>query len=139
MDPTLAPGYVPPNSSKPHKAKHHWADVRKSQSRSSSNNSDADTKDEKPRPTSPLAHQSLSLGTSQPFKSQAIDKARHVRMASWRGARSPLSDGEAVGGPADLEEVPLGVKRQALRLEDYTFPTHRLRPVMDGRHYTPIP
>jgi nicotinamide mononucleotide adenylyltransferase len=43
-----------------------------------------------------------------------------------------LSDGEGIGGPADLEEVPVGVKRQALRLEDYAFPEHRLRTVMDG-------
>jgi len=57
---------------------------------------------------------------------------RHPRMSSWRGGRSTLSDGEGIGGPADLEEVPVGVKRQALRLDDYAFPEHRLRAVMDG-------
>ena len=43
-----------------------------------------------------------------------------------------MSDNEGIGGPADLEEVPIGLKRQALRLEDYAFPDHRLRTVMDG-------
>jgi len=53
-------------------------------------------------------------------------------MAIWRAQRSALSDGEGIGGPADLEEVPIGLKRQALRLEDYVFPDNRLRTVMDG-------
>jgi hypothetical protein len=57
---------------------------------------------------------------------------RHPRVSSWKAGRSTLSDGEGIGGPADLEEVPVGVKRQALRLEDYAFPDHRLRAVMEG-------
>ena len=37
---------------------------------------------------------------------------------------------------ADLEEVPHGIQRQALKLEDYHFPTHRLATTLtdDSKH-----
>jgi hypothetical protein len=73
-----------------------------------------------------------SNGSKERRRPVTSDGPRHPRMSSWRGGRSTLSDGEGIGGPADLEEVPVGVKRQALRLEDYAFPEHRLRTVMDG-------
>jgi hypothetical protein len=135
MDPSLAPGYVRPNNGKDKvKRGHHWAEVQKAKA-ASTNGSDADidASDSSPdssttspqiQPVVPEAQASASPG--RPVM------ARHLRMASWRGARSALSDGEGIGGPADLEEVPIGVKRQAIQLHDYAFPEHRLRTVMDG-------
>lgn len=39
---------------------------------------------------------------------------------------------------ADLEEVPSGVPRQAKKLEDYEFPTHRLSEVMMDENKSPL-
>ena len=123
MDPTLAPGYVPPSKGKEKAAKgHHWAEVQKKRTRTTTVNSEnGDTSSTESTP--PLQATVPSSYTEMP---------RHPRITSWRAGRSALSDGEGIGGPADLEEVPQGVKRQALRLEDYAFPEHRLRTVMDG-------
>ena len=123
MDPTLAPGYVPPNGNNRSKSIHHWAEVQKAR-HSNTGNGEVNSESDLSPPTTPRL-----LPTRY---SQNSIRHTHPRLASWRGARSALSDGEGIGGPADLEEVPLGVKRQALQLEDYAFPTHRLRPVMDG-------
>jgi len=135
MDPTLAPGYVPPNAHKSPKSKHHWAEIRESRSRDNTNNSDADVDMEDgtsspPTRSSPTPSASMPSTAPQSLKSQVIGQGQHQRMASWRGAHASLSDGEGMG--ADLEEVPTDVKRQALQLEHYVFPTHRLRPTMDG-------
>ena len=61
----------------------------------------------------------------------------HPRVPRGRAARSALSDGDGIGGFADLEEIPIGLKRQALKLEDYAFPDDRLRKVMDGAPHVP--
>ena len=132
MDPTLAPGYVPPNDKEKSTKGHHWAEVQKAKTRTTINNSEVvrngDTSLNSSLPTTPLPAtatrpRSADSGTTIP---------RHPRLVTWRGERSAVSDGEGIGGPADLEEVPIGVKRQALRLEDYAFPEYRLRTVMDG-------
>jgi len=134
MDPTLAPGYVPPNGAdKKGVAKgHHWAEIQKERDaaresgNSSTNESDSSAKERRPSMNRPVT----SDGPG----------SRNPRLAySRRGGRSTLSDGEGIGGPADLEEVPIGVKRQALRPEDYAFPDHRLRAVMDGTILNPPP
>jgi len=86
-------------------------------------------------PSTPLTQPSQPVKQASNLRGAHSDThvmPRLPRMASWRGGRSTLSDGEGIGGPADLEEVPVGVKRQALRLDDYQFPDHRLRTVMDG-------
>jgi hypothetical protein len=137
MDPTLAPGYVPPNASKEKPAKgHHWAEIQKTRTRNSTNHSDKDMVDgvtDKSDSSTVTSPRTPVTKPSAPRPHTANNsKPRHPRMASWLGGRSTLSDGEGIGGPADLEEVPVGVKRQAVRLEDYTFPEHRLRTVMDG-------
>lgn len=134
MDPTLAPGYVPPSTDKEKLAKgHHWAEVQKTKTRNAPDNSEIDGDGDTSSSSSP------STPVIQPTKARppTADSAkttvpRHPQMSSWRGGRSAISDGEGIGGPADLEEVPIGVKRQALRLDDYAFPDHRLRTVMDG-------
>jgi len=126
MDPTLAPGYVPPNEGKEKATRgHHWAEVQKKRTRTSTANS------ENGDDSSTVSTPSLQVTVPSYTYDQKSTMPRHPRMTSWRAGRS-LSDGEGIGGPADLEEVPQGVKRQALRLEDYAFPEHRLRTVMDG-------
>src|SRR5271170_1015225 len=125
MDPTLAPGYVPPNKGKEKSAKgHHWAEVQKKRTRTRQTNSE--NGDSSSTASTP------PLQTTVPSYIDGKSFPRHPRLTSWRAGRSALSDGEGIGGPADLEEVPVGVKRQALQLDDYTFPEHRLRTVMDG-------
>ena len=86
---------------------------------------DASKSDSSTPPTTPR------ITPASPPQRPVVDgiKSRHPRMSSYR---STLSDGEGIGGPADLEEVPIGVKRQALQLEKYAFPDHRLRQVMEG-------
>jgi hypothetical protein len=125
MDPTLAPGYVPLRSGKEKPSKgHHWAEIQKTRTRTTTDNvQNGDT--------SPVLSSSDTSRTVTP-SSQIEERPQHARMSSWRAGRSALSDGEGIGGPADLEEVPVGVKRQAVRLEEYAFPDHRLRTVMDG-------
>ena len=134
MDPTLAPGYVPPNNGKDKPAKgHHWAEVQKAKEEKSINNYENGDNERSSSNSSPDVQSAApQLHTEDSRKPTA---QRHLRMPSWRWARSTLSDGESIGGPADLEEVPVGVKRQALRLEDYSFPDHRLRTVMDGKSF----
>ena len=130
MDPTLAPGYVSPNKGQEKAAKgHHWAEVQKTRTRTTANPDNGDTSSTASTPTTE---------TTVPPYLEYTSKQLHLGLTSWRTGRSTLSDGEGIGGPADLEEVPVGVKRQALRLEDYAFPTHRLRTVMDGNstHYS---
>jgi hypothetical protein len=128
MDPTLAPGYVPQSNSKKSKAakSHHWADVQKNRKQPEISD---DVEADSPINVSPTIR-------STPVRPVTADGnsvvSRHFRMQSWGGASSALSDNEAIGGPADLEEVPIGVKRQALSLNDYQFPEHRLRTLMDG-------
>ncbi|GAV29789.1 hypothetical protein PMKS-003292 [Pichia membranifaciens] len=39
---------------------------------------------------------------------------------------------------ADLEEVPHGIQRQSKSLEDYSFPTHRLKPQMTTSNKFPL-
>jgi hypothetical protein len=134
MDPTLAPGYVPPkiNRDKPVKS-HHWAEIQKKRTATTTDISDIDgTGDTSSTssPSTPPAH--VVSERPRTADSGKTIVPRHPRMPSWRVGRSTLSDGEGIGGPADLEEVPMGVKRQALRIEDYAFPDHRLRTVMDG-------
>ena len=134
MDPTLAPGYVPPNNGKEKLSKaHHWAEIKKTKTRNVSDSSeidgDGDTSSSSSPPTPIIQPTTARLRTSDNGKTPL---PRHPRTSSWRGGRSAISDGEGIGGPADLEEVPIGVKRQALRLDDYSFPDHRLRTVMDG-------
>ena len=141
MDPTLAPGYIAPNIVKKRVAKgHHWAEIQKeraaaaARSQQESGNSSAAELD---TATTPNESDSSAQGPKErPLLNRPVtsdgDVSRHPRLASWRGGRSALSDGEGIGGPADLEEVPIGVKRQALQMEDYNFPDHRLRTVMDG-------
>ena len=125
MDPTLAPGYVPPKNGKDKPLKgHHWAEIQKTKTGTTTN--DVQNGD-----TSPVLSSSETSRTVTP-SAQMEERPQHARMRSWRAGRSALSDGEGIGGPADLEEVPIGVKRQALRLEKYVFPDHRLRAVMDG-------
>jgi hypothetical protein len=137
MDPSLAPGYVPPNNGKDKAKKgHHWAEVQKAKA-ATTNGSDADNDASDSSTNSPATTPQIQPVAPQTQVSTSpahgrVVIARHPRMASWRGARSALSDGEGIGGPADLEEVPVGVKRQALQLQDYAFPEHRLRTVMDG-------
>lgn len=132
MDPTLAPGYVPPNSGKEKSSKgHHWAEIQKN--KTATDNSEIDGNGD----TSLISSPAMSPRQTAGMRPRTADSwkttlPRHPRMESWRGGRSAVSDGEGIGGPADLEEVPIGVKRQALRLEDYAFPDHRLRTVMDG-------
>jgi hypothetical protein len=79
------------------------------------------------------------MGLSRPLTADGTSSvaSRQLRVASWRAGKSALSDGEGIGGPADLEEVPVGVKRQAVQLGEYTFPEHRLRSVMDGNTLLP--
>jgi len=127
MDPTLAPGYVPPNGKEKAVKGHHWAEVQRKRQRTATSSENGDYSESVTTP---------EKSSSQPkrVESGKIEPPRHSRMTSWRGGRSALSDGEGIGGPADLEEVPIGVKRQALRLEDYAFPEHRLRTVMDGTY-----
>ena len=134
MDPTLAPGYVPPNNGKEKLAKgHHWAEAKKTKTRNTTNNSGIDGDGDTSSTSSPPTPQiQPPLGRPRTADSSKTSVPRHPRMLSWRGGRSAISDGEGIGGPADLEEVPIGVKRQALRLDDYAFPDHRLRTVMDG-------
>lgn len=132
MDPTLAPGYVPPNKGKDKAKKgHHWAQVQKAKA-AATNGVDLDVDGSDSSANSPASTPQIQSVTPQQHHAGKAVMARHPRMASWRGARSTLSDGEGIGGPADLEEVPVGVKRQALQLSDYAFPEHRLRTVMDG-------
>jgi hypothetical protein len=134
MDPTLAPGYVPPGKNgkeKPAKG-HHWAEINKARTRTTTEGSEVSSNGDTSinfSTTSPLAHPRSITADGPPMI------PRHPRMESWRGKRSALSDGEGIGGPADLEEVPIGVKRQALLLQDYAFPEHRLRTIMDGIHF----
>jgi hypothetical protein len=134
MDPTLAPGYVPPSNGKEKPAKgHHWAEIQKKRAITVNNNSESegngDTSSMSSPPTPPIQYL-----TSRPQTADSAKSTTHrlSRMANWTGGRPTLSDGEGIGGPADLEEVPIGVKRQALRLKDYAFPEHRLRTVMNG-------
>jgi hypothetical protein len=134
MDPTLAPGYVPPNNGKERLIKgHHWAEIKKTNSRNGTDNSevdgDGDTSSTSSPPSPPIQPTVARRRTANSGKTSL---PRHPRMSSWRAGRLAISDGEGIGGPADLEEVPIGVKRQALRLEDYAFPDHRLHTVMDG-------
>jgi hypothetical protein len=127
MDPTLAPDYVAPPTAQVRVPKgHHWAEIRKiMKSEGSSNKSQTDRKNKL----------TSSNNASRPRTSDGVNPPAHKRIRMEdRGARASLSDGEGIGGPADLEEVPIGVKRQALSLDDYAFPTHRLRTVMDGTH-----
>ena len=126
MDPTLAPGYVPPNNIKIKASKgHHWAEVQKTKAKAAAESNKAN---------GATTHSTSPSASGRP---KTADSGRaqkqHPKMAIWRAGRSAVSDGEGIGGPADLEEVPIGLKRQALRLEDYTFPEHRLRPVLDGK------
>jgi hypothetical protein len=141
MDPTLAPGYVPPNNGKDKPSKvHHWVEVQRARAKTGSDMEDGNVADNSDTssvssPSTPLTQPTRPQQSSHLGAAANSDKPvmpRHPRVASWRGGRSNLSDGEGIGGPADLEEVPVGVKRQALRLDDYTFPDHRLRSVMDG-------
>ena len=145
MDPTLAPGYVPPNNGKDKASKqHHWAEIQAQRTRSATDDSgrygDRDTESDRSSvslPTTPRVRPVTpqrpgTVDGSTEMETSRAEVPRHPRMSSWRGGRSTLSDGEGIGGPADLEEVPVGVKRQALRLDDYAFPEHRLRAVMDG-------
>jgi hypothetical protein len=135
MDPTLAPGYVAPQNGKSKSAKgHHWTELKKSKAQQnhlstedmddSQSETDSMSNPTTPRivPRTPL-HRVDGSGSALP---------RHPRISSWYGGRPNLSDNEGIGGPADLEEVPIGVKRQALCLEKYAFPDHRLRSVMEG-------
>jgi hypothetical protein len=139
MDPTLAPGYVPPNNTrvKTSTKGHHWAEVQKERARTTTNNSETEATvngDNSDASTTPPAQHQFAV-RDRKRKNDVAKTAPpnpHLRMASWRAGRSALSDGEGIGGPADLEEVPIGLKRQALRLEDYVFPETRLRTVMDG-------
>jgi|SRR5277367_2370625 hypothetical protein len=125
MDPTLAPGYVPPKNGKDKPWEgHHWAEIQKTGTGTAAHN--VQNGDNSP----PLSSSEMSRTVTPPAHIE--ERPQHSRMRSWRAGRSALSDGEGIGGPADLEEVPVGVKRQALRLEDYAFPDHRLRTVMDG-------
>lgn len=136
MDPTLAPGYVSPKNSKSKAKKdHHWAEIKKS--RAVTNDSDQDIADGElsststpstPKFQSLTPHSPATTGTGRIMSSRHL----HSRISSSKQARVAVSDSEAIGGPADLEEVPVGVKRQAIRLEDYAFPEHRLRTVMEG-------
>jgi len=129
MDPTLAPGYVPPTDTKVKPSKgHHWAEVQKHKAKNSITNA-ADA--EKANGSASHAVSTTPSGRHKTAESGRSQKY-HPKMAIWRAQRSALSDGEGIGGPADLEEVPIGLKRQALRLEDYAFPDNRLRTVMDG-------
>ena len=130
MDPTLAPGYVPPKGKEKAAKGHHWAEVQKKTRATTASSENGDTSSTASTP--PLQSTVPSAYTND---HNLKSLPRHPRMTSWRAGRSTLSDGEGIGGPADLEEVPQGVKRQALRLEDYTFPEHRLRTVMDGILY----
>jgi hypothetical protein len=135
MDPTLAPGYVSPKNAKSKaKKEHHWAEIKKS--RTVTNDSDQDIADGElsststastPRIQSVVPHSAATSGTGK-----MSSRHLHTRISSSKPARVAVSDNEAIGGPADLEEVPVGVKRQAIRLEDYAFPEHRLRTVMEG-------
>lgn len=130
MDPTLAPGYVPPPNNRIKSSKgHHWAEVQKNKAKGTTDNpGDGDKANGAATQVSPAGAASERPKTADRGKSQKY----HPKMAIWRAERSTLSDGEGIGGPADLEEVPIGLKRQALRLDDYAFPEHRLRTVMDG-------
>jgi hypothetical protein len=131
MDPTLAPGYVASSISTA--KSHHWAEIQKKRTITATDISDIDgTGDTSSTslPPTPPAH--TVSGRPRTADSGKTIMPRHPRVPSWRVGRSALSDGEGIGGPADLEEVPTGVKRQALRLGDYAFPDHRLRTVMDG-------
>jgi nicotinate (nicotinamide) nucleotide adenylyltransferase len=132
MDPTLAPGYVPPNNTKIKSSKgHHWAEVQKTKEKAAAESGKANgTATQSSSPLSPNRPRTADSGRAQKV---------HPKMAIWRAGRSAVSDGEGIGGPADLEEVPIGLKRQALRLEDYTFPEHRLRTVLDGKPPTTPP
>jgi len=144
MDPTLAPGYVPPNGGKDKPSKvHHWVEVQKARTKTSSDFEDGNLGDSSDNssvssPSTPVTQPAQPIRQSymgaKNNSGLSLERPHHLRMSSWRGARSNLSDGEGIGGPADLEEVPVGVKRQALRLDDYTFPDHRLRTVMDGTY-----
>jgi len=138
MDPTLAPGYVPPTDTKIKPSKgHHWAEVQKNKAKNSiTNATDAE------KANGAATHAGHTVPTAPSERPKTADGWRvqkfHPKMAIWRAQRSALSDGEGIGGPADLEEVPIGLKRQALRLEDYAFPDSRLRTVMDGTVTPPI-
>jgi hypothetical protein len=136
MDPTLAPNYVPPSNGrdKPMKG-HHWAEIQKKRARAEANDSDAGINVNGTGSSTPVYNssgQETTSGPPQDTHRRDPQMPHHPRASSWRGGISSLSDGEGIGGPADLEEVPIGVKRQALRLEDYAFPVHRLRTIMDG-------
>jgi hypothetical protein len=138
----LAPGYVPPNGGKDKPSKvHHWVEVQRAKAKTSSDLEDGNLGDNSDNssvssPSTPLTQPTQPMKQShhvaRHHSGPPLEKPHHPRMASWRAGRSNLSDGEGIGGPADLEEVPVGVKRQALRLDDYYFPDHRLRTVMDG-------
>jgi len=152
MDPTLAPGYVPPNNTKAKTATkgHHWAGMRKTnKARATGTHNYCSEKDgatsngDNSAATSPSSTPSVQRLSSAPDYLQidgsahTVNGRHHPRVPRWRAARSALSDGEGIGGPADLEEVPIGLKRQALQLEDYAFPDDRLRKVMDGAPRVP--
>jgi hypothetical protein len=113
MDPTLAPGYVAPSSDKNKSTKAHHSEVHRRRAEASKTSTNV---------TPP--------SSERPKTADRVRTSIHKRLRM--DSRNSLSDGEGIGGPADLEEVPVGVTRQALRLDEYVFPTHRLRTVMDG-------
>src|SRR2546423_5793773 len=103
MDPTLAPGYVPPNGGKDKPSKvHHWVEVQKERTKTSSDLDDGNLGDNSDnssvsspstpvtQPTQPVRQQSYLGAKSN--SGPPLKKPHHPRMASWRGGRSNLSD-----------------------------------------------
>ena len=162
MDPTFAPGYKGPSLRSPKKKSHHFLKVKRQHGNIGQDESSRDTElKQNEREQSPVSSlESLSTsseGGTSDFTSQSqLASSQYIGSSSRRRGEETNGDSERsdyvsrnfsssgmdtempLGGPADLDEVPLGISRQATTLEEYRFPLHRFKRVMDCPDKIPV-
>lgn len=94
-------------------------------------------------PRAPTTTTSSTTTTSTTHSSAAPNSHPRPDQHNIPLAPSYLTEPSGVGvrplvHSADLEEVPLGVRRQAKRLDEYQFPVHRLSDVMLDESKSPL-
>ena len=86
--------------------------------------------DAKPQPSTVPSYNSTT--TNSPKQTSIDSRLTPYTLENSTGGARPIVHS------ADLEEVPVGVSRQARTLEDYKFPTHRLAKVMMDETKSPM-
>lgn len=80
-----------------------------------------------------------AAGEHAPYMAKTKLNGQSSRLSGGSWSLTPYTDdARPVIHSADLEEVPVGVSRQAVTLDEYKFPTHRLANVMMDETKSPL-